>query len=102
MNKILNLIEEAQKLTAWEPAQSLLNLNGVKIRLGRYTPNMEVMDEMHDVDEFLTVLSGKIEVNLNNTIHHMSKNDYVIVPAGSTHSVKVSEEAVMLVIRFMP
>jgi mannose-6-phosphate isomerase-like protein (cupin superfamily) len=52
-------------------------------------PGVEIGNEIHGLDQFIRVESGKAKVILNNgeSEHEMTDNWAVIIPAGTFHNI---------------
>ena len=51
-------------------------------------PGREWMDFIHDVNELVTVMSGKLEMELGGTWFVVGEGDEVFIPRGMRHSVR--------------
>ena len=51
-------------------------------------PGREWMDFTHDVNELVTVMSGKLEMELGGMWFVVEEGDEVFIPRGARHSVR--------------
>lgn len=51
-------------------------------------PGREWLDFTHDVNELVTVVSGKLELELDGTWFAVEEGDEVFIPRGARHSVR--------------
>jgi len=67
-------------------------------------PGIEIGEEVHELDQFIRVESGKCTVILNGTDEHVLEDDWaVIVPAGVKHNViNTGDEALKLYSIYSP
>ncbi len=50
-------------------------------------PNEEIGEEVHDLDQFIRIEAGTVNVILDGVEHTLNANDAVIVPEGTRHNV---------------
>ena len=53
-------------------------------------PHDEIPQEVHTVDQIFTFVQGHGEAILNGTIVSFKEDDILVVPAGTTHTIKNS------------
>ena len=63
-------------------------LRGFSCDLFTDPPGREWMDFTHDVNELVTVMSGKLEMELGGTWIVVEEGDEVFIPRGERHSVR--------------
>jgi quercetin dioxygenase-like cupin family protein len=61
---------------------------GVSCELWIDPPGQRWEDFVHDTDEFVLVLEGKLELVINGEISHPKTGEEVYIPAGAIHSVR--------------
>src|SRR5690606_14176501 len=61
--------------------------------LMRLTPGEDIGEEVHDVDQFFRIESGKGIAILDGVEHTIEDDFAIVVPAGATHNIKNTSDS---------
>lgn len=91
MRKVVNGATGAQATAAWDQ---------------RLQPGDQIRRHYHDVEETITFLSGRAEVEINGTVHafdaEIDAAVTVFIPAGAMHTIRNAGDSLVRMIIFFP
>ena len=92
----MNLREIGEKLDLPWSYVEIGELGDIDIKLVRYYG--EYPEHSHDEDQFMLVVEGEVEVEMNSEIHHMKEMDFMEIPGNTMHRPIARKPSLVLVV----
>ena len=92
----MNLKDVGKNLDLPWSYETLGSDEGLEIKLVRYYG--EYPRHSHDGDQFMLVIEGEVEIEIEGKIHKLSEMDFFHIPAHKTHRPIARKSSLVLVI----
>ncbi len=80
--------------------QGKIETKNLNFGVVNFDPGKESLNHRHDVDEALFVLSGNGKVKIGNKIYEIKRNDFILVPSQTDHTVITEKSRVKILFIF--